>query len=223
MNYLKIYEQLVDKRKNEIPCGYSEVHHIIPRCMGGSDDESNLIRLTAREHFIAHVLLSKAYPDNIRLKHASMMMHVSHNDKRYKSSLYYEIAKNAVSESMTINNPMHNKRNISKMVHTKRQRGQYSKFGNSEEQRARTSARMKESNPMSGKSPWEHSRATEKTIEQWSRAPQYYEWWVENQRSYAAMASAFGEKFNSVHINMYKRFVNGWNPTQDIKWVEYFV
>ena len=37
--------------------GYTEKHHIIPKCMGGTDDESNLATLTAREHLIAHRIL----------------------------------------------------------------------------------------------------------------------------------------------------------------------
>ena len=36
-------------------------HHITPVCMGGSDDESNLVWLTCREHCIAHWLHWKAF------------------------------------------------------------------------------------------------------------------------------------------------------------------
>lgn len=60
--YTKIYYSLINKRqkdvldRNEIYC---EKHHIIPRSMGGSDKNENLVNLTAREHFIAHRLLVK--------------------------------------------------------------------------------------------------------------------------------------------------------------------
>ena len=59
MNYKKIYDKIVENRKlNPIPKGvYTEVHHIIPRSIGGSDEKSNLIRLSAREHFVCHLLL----------------------------------------------------------------------------------------------------------------------------------------------------------------------
>ena len=40
--------------------GYTEKHHVIPKKLGGSNANSNLINLTAREHFIAHLLLYKA-------------------------------------------------------------------------------------------------------------------------------------------------------------------
>lgn len=40
---------------------YYESHHVIPQALGGSNDESNLINLTARQHYIAHWILWKAY------------------------------------------------------------------------------------------------------------------------------------------------------------------
>ncbi|AUM58670.1 putative homing endonuclease [Plesiomonas phage phiP4-7] len=61
MNYQAIYSDLIAKRKSKKPRGYSEKHHIIPRCLGGSDDRNNLVMLTAREHFIAHRLLAKVH------------------------------------------------------------------------------------------------------------------------------------------------------------------
>lgn len=38
---------------------YYEKHHIIPKCLGGSNNKTNIIKLTAREHFICHLLLTK--------------------------------------------------------------------------------------------------------------------------------------------------------------------
>ena len=53
------YYQLIDRANSRTvdPNQYYETHHIIPRCMGGSDAKSNLVRFTAREHYIAHMLL----------------------------------------------------------------------------------------------------------------------------------------------------------------------
>lgn len=40
---------------------YCESHHIVPRCMNGTDEKANIVNLTAREHYIAHILLAKIY------------------------------------------------------------------------------------------------------------------------------------------------------------------
>lgn len=62
MNYYNLYNQLISKAtaRNSVQ-GYSELHHILPRAYGGTDTKDNLVRLTAREHFIAHLLLAKMY------------------------------------------------------------------------------------------------------------------------------------------------------------------
>ena len=39
---------------------YTETHHIIPRSFNGTNNNSNLIKLGARHHYIAHLLLAKA-------------------------------------------------------------------------------------------------------------------------------------------------------------------
>lgn len=60
MNYKAHYDLLIAKRgKTEKPEGYSERHHIVPKSLGGSDEASNLVYLTAKEHFVAHMLLAK--------------------------------------------------------------------------------------------------------------------------------------------------------------------
>jgi hypothetical protein len=66
MNYTKIYNQLMERAKGRKPekRGYYESHHIIPKCMGGSNDKMNKVKLTYREHFIAHWLLHRANPTN---------------------------------------------------------------------------------------------------------------------------------------------------------------
>jgi hypothetical protein len=59
MNYTSHYESLVAKaRERKRPDGYVERHHIVPRSLGGDDAPDNLVWLTAREHFVAHVLLA---------------------------------------------------------------------------------------------------------------------------------------------------------------------
>jgi hypothetical protein len=47
--------------KNKL--GYVEKHHIVPKCIGGTDESINLVFLTAKEHFVCHHLLTKMFDD----------------------------------------------------------------------------------------------------------------------------------------------------------------
>jgi hypothetical protein len=54
------YLKFINYCKNiEFDC-YTETHHIIPRSFNGTNDNSNLIKLSARHHYIAHLLLARA-------------------------------------------------------------------------------------------------------------------------------------------------------------------
>jgi hypothetical protein len=53
------YYKIINNAKNRIATGYTEKHHIIPRSLNGTDDDSNIVKLTAREHFVCHLLLTK--------------------------------------------------------------------------------------------------------------------------------------------------------------------
>lgn len=84
MNYRSIYDQLINKAKNRKITGiYTESHHIVPRCHGGDNSKHNLVDLTAREHFIAHLLLAHIYGGS--LWHAAHMMS---NMRKYNSKDY---------------------------------------------------------------------------------------------------------------------------------------
>lgn len=74
MNYLRIYEEFIHDRRANPPCDdeYVEVHHIIPRCQGGTDEDENLIRLTPEDHYFAHLLL--AYGNDTRDAWAACIM-----------------------------------------------------------------------------------------------------------------------------------------------------
>lgn len=62
MNYLKHYERLIERARIRVLDSYTESHHIIPRCVGGTNDLENIVELTPEEHFLAHQLLVKVYP-----------------------------------------------------------------------------------------------------------------------------------------------------------------
>jgi hypothetical protein len=74
MNYQAIYNQLIERARNRTLDQYSERHHVVPSCMQGSDDATNIVRLTPEEHFVAHQLLVKIYPDSFGLVLAALRM-----------------------------------------------------------------------------------------------------------------------------------------------------
>jgi len=80
MTYSKIYNRIVNRAKDRKLDLYTEAHHVKPKCMGGSDDKTNLVNLTPEEHYICHLLLAKMYPKNEGLAFAAIMM--SGNKKR---------------------------------------------------------------------------------------------------------------------------------------------
>lgn len=106
MNYKKIYDNIIEKRTNQVPDGYKERHHIIPRSLGGTDAPENLVYLTAREHFICHYLLAKMYEkytlEWYKTNHAFLCMKSgSLLNKRYFNSRLYEGLRKNFSEVMS--------------------------------------------------------------------------------------------------------------------------
>ena len=65
---------LINRALNRHNEYYTERHHILPRCMGGSDKVGNMVNLTPEEHYVAHQLLIKMYPGNHALVKAAQMM-----------------------------------------------------------------------------------------------------------------------------------------------------
>lgn len=107
--YSKWYRGLIETRRNRELNGYVENHHIIPRSLGGTDDLENLISLTPKEHFIAHLLLAKMFGGAEQHKmHFAFGMMLADNTargKRYKpTARFYEIARKLVGEAVSNSN-----------------------------------------------------------------------------------------------------------------------
>ena len=91
MNYQEFINNIINTRglNGLHKPQYYETHHIKPRCLGGSDEFSNKIRLTAQEHYEAHRLLALENPDNEKLVYAWWCFSNGWNaekQKRYKLS-----------------------------------------------------------------------------------------------------------------------------------------
>lgn len=74
MNYRQHHDLLVDRARHRVINAYTERHHVIPRCLGGSNDALNIVLLTPEEHFMAHKFLVKLHPDHLGLLTALMLM-----------------------------------------------------------------------------------------------------------------------------------------------------
>lgn len=75
MDYFKTYWRLIWNAidRDTDFSDYVERHHIIPKSEGGTNEDSNLVKLSAREHYIAHLLLAKIYGD-WKMHNALMIM-----------------------------------------------------------------------------------------------------------------------------------------------------
>jgi hypothetical protein len=103
MDYKKIYNNLIssrmlikdiriDLKKNG---HYFEKHHITPKCKGGDNSKTNIVYLTAREHFIAHWLLWLIFKDRQMALAFHKMFSRNNNHSRNFSSKDYEKAREA--------------------------------------------------------------------------------------------------------------------------------
>ena len=99
MNYDRHYNLLIERAKTRNLSEHYEIHHIIPRCIGGSDAENNLVKLTYEEHYLAHQLLVKIYPNNNSLVYAAVMMTVNRPSNKvygWLKRLYHTVCKERI-------------------------------------------------------------------------------------------------------------------------------
>ena len=101
MKYFRWYYNMLNKalleKRNKCNGNYYEGHHIKPLCKGGKF----IVLLTAREHFIAHLLLTKIYKNDMQLSSAfNKMFNVSENQDRYlPASYWYEYKRKNFSKN----------------------------------------------------------------------------------------------------------------------------
>lgn len=83
MNYEKIYQLIIEKaKKRQELINEYEIHHILPRSLGGQDTSDNLVKLTYKEHYVCHRLLTYIYPNLKQMHFAFWMM-----SNRFKNSI----------------------------------------------------------------------------------------------------------------------------------------
>lgn len=106
MNYQKHYDSLINKaivekrkryKKTDARYIYYERHHIIPRCLEGNNNTANLVLLTPEEHYLAHLLLIKIYPENHKLIFAAHRM----CSGKYRNNKMYGWIRRKVAEALS--------------------------------------------------------------------------------------------------------------------------
>jgi len=94
--YSKWYFKIIDKRLNEKYAGYAERHHIIPKSLGGGNTKENIVALSAKEHFIVHLLLTemcKDKTDRRKMRYALKRMMGNRQSPQVWTSGQYNIAR----------------------------------------------------------------------------------------------------------------------------------
>lgn len=101
--HIKRYVRFIETRSNRELSGnyHTEKHHILPKSLGGSNDSENLIVLTDREHFIAHLILWKAFGG--KMTYAFWIMnHSAYKDKYPRlNSRQYEILRTTYRQEVS--------------------------------------------------------------------------------------------------------------------------
>ena len=140
MNYCKIYMSIIFKASaeneqrlcNKQKGHYYERHHIIPKSLGGSNANDNVIILTAREHFICHWLLVKMYKPNTieRYKMLHAFHKMCHSDptqkgcrplnsrifSKYKAEYSKHIGATLAIANKGVNNPQYGKKWFTSLI-----------------------------------------------------------------------------------------------------------
>lgn len=105
MNYMLHYQRLILQAKSHSrnkDTGIYELHHILPKCLGGDDLVENLVLLTPREHFLAHLLLWKSDKNNYKLFAPLLFFR---KNKHVKNSRTFQTLREEHVRQMKSNNP----------------------------------------------------------------------------------------------------------------------
>lgn len=187
MNYSQIYKNLITSRQNlnraRTETLKYENHHIIPKSLGGTNDKTNLVLLTFKEHFIAHLLLTKMYEGDSKRKMYFAFRRMSYNriSKQKQTSSQYSASrkisvehtfetKQKISQSLkgriiteTHRNNLSNSLKNKTRTKEQKQKMSISQMGHfvSEKTKKQMSERMKKFNPFKGKT---HSLETKNKL-----------------------------------------------------------
>lgn len=85
--YTRTYYMIIERAKSRDISGYTERHHIIPKSLGGTNDLDNLVHLTAKEHYICHMLLLRMTEGEARTKMRYAVYRFAHRNPNQKERI----------------------------------------------------------------------------------------------------------------------------------------
>jgi hypothetical protein len=101
--YYRYYTKICERAKTRRLEGYGENHHILPKSLGGLNEKTNIVRLTAREHYIAHLCLVRCTEgvSHKKMLHAARYL-IPRISKRTKTNgRLYEQIKTELAQELT--------------------------------------------------------------------------------------------------------------------------
>jgi len=97
MNYRRIHNLLIERARSRELTSDFERHHVVPRSIGGTNESSNIVRLTYREHFLVHWLLVKFTDGDVRRKMQCALHQMAFRNRgnRIVAAWQYEVSRKA--------------------------------------------------------------------------------------------------------------------------------
>jgi hypothetical protein len=89
-------------KKRNIINVYFEKHHIVPKSLGGDNSSNNIVKLTAKEHYIVHHLLTKMTKGDSKLKMVNAFWYMTNIKPNKLTPKQYQIIKSLASETHSI-------------------------------------------------------------------------------------------------------------------------
>jgi hypothetical protein len=214
MDYPRHYLSLIERARNRPQSiGYVEFHHVIPKCLGGTNESTNIVELTPEEHYIAHLLLAKIYPKNKGINSAAMFM-TSKNKNHKRSNKQYAWVKRNLSEIMKGPDNPSKKNPIRGEKHYLFGKKRENVFTDDSKKRISESKKGSK-NPFFGCKPWNHPRATDETIAVWKSADVIAA--MLGDIGYYRIAKQLGFRPHQVS-SVCDYLKSGWVPSEDPVW-----
>lgn len=154
--YFNIIYKAQSENRQKYQGIYYEKHHIIPKALKGGEEITNLVLLTAREHFICHLLLPNMLSgiDKRNMSFGIWSMIHGNNSKhsRYTpNSHLYEVAKKIIAKAIS---ELHTGKIVSKETRKKMSKNAKGRLSPFKGKTHTTESKLKNSESSKGQIPW---------------------------------------------------------------------